>query len=151
MFQFPSIELVGRRINAASSDAGAPAAPHRIRVDVILGMPKHDCRFHGICKIDEEGKRSSPYIGPGDYVTGWLIPFNNCCCLLFEGDQLPSSRESYHFDRENISLSAPVQIGHLPISDYCSENYLLPGDYPLHHVPPYYLTQIAVRKADHIQ
>ncbi|MTB50744.1 hypothetical protein [Lewinella sp. W8] len=148
MFQYPSIELAGGRMNGESTDSAVPASPHRIRVDVILGMPKHDCRFHGICKIDEEGKNNSPYLGPGDFISGWLIPYNESCCLLLEGSQLSATREAYHFDRDCITLSAPVQIGHLPISDYCGENYLLPGDYPLHHVPPYYLTQIAVRKTD---
>lgn len=147
MIQFPSIELAPRQPGVAPADHHRTATPHRIRVDVILGMPRHDCRFHGICKIDEEGKRNAPYLGPGDFVTGWLMPYENSCCLLLEGDQLPPIHRAYHFDRDSISLSAPVHIGHLPINDYCRGDYLLPGDYPMHHVPPYFLTKITVKTA----
>jgi len=43
------------------------------RVDIILGMPRHNCRFHGICKVEEHGVSPLPipYVC-NNKVAGWL-------------------------------------------------------------------------------
>ncbi|MFK8162268.1 MAG: hypothetical protein AB8H12_07360 [Lewinella sp.] len=89
-------------------------APHRrTRVDVVLGMPKQDCRFHGICRVEASGtiSDSGDCSFCGEMVAGWLLrPEPNFCVLLIERRTLAIEREAYHFNRNRIEVAEPLDV-----------------------------------------
>lgn len=115
------------------------------RADVILGMPAHDCRFHGICRIEECG--TSPVVSQcackNEKVTGWFLrpQFNHCVILIKKGT-LSLSREKYHFARSDLLLSEPVDV-----TPFCNKKgdkqfFLRKGEYPLRSTKDFYVLSI---------
>jgi len=121
-------------------------APHRrTRVDVVLGMPKHDCRFHGICRVEASGTipNSEGCSFCGEMVAGWLLrPEPNFCVLLIERRTLATEREAYHFNRNHIEVAEPLDVTNF-YSTGSDKRYLLRnGAYQLRKTRNHYVIQL---------
>ena len=82
------------------------------KVEVVLGMPLHNCRFHGICKIEKHQEvREVSECGCHDAVPAWLLrPEPNYCILMLWRGRLPKEREAYHFSRKRMELCDALNI-----------------------------------------
>lgn len=121
------------------------------RAAVVLGMPKHKCRFHGICRIEEYplNKQSVGCDGP-DVVPGWLLrPEPNFCVLLMERGRLPKERESYHFSRTRIRLGISQELSAFYRPKNGQRLYLRRGAYSLQLTPDHYLVQLPLGTHSH--
>lgn len=111
------------------------------KADVVLGMPRHNCRFHGICRIEAYGAYNAKKPGgcKAESIPGWLLrPEPGYCILLIEKGVLLPSRERYHFDRQEIEISQPLNVTHF-FAQNGEKNYFLPkGHYPLQSARGYY-------------
>jgi len=114
------------------------------RVDVILGMPRHNCRFHGICKIEEHS--ISPLPTPdvcNNKVAGWLLrPGVSYCILLIEKGTLNASFEAYHFARRKIEVSQPVDVTPFYNEKGGRKFFLRGGKYPLRTTKDFYVLSL---------
>jgi hypothetical protein len=76
-------------------------------------MLRHNCRFHGICRVDPPGvTASSPVpLCHGESVAGWLLrPKPGYCVLLIESGQLGGDEEQYHFARPSMEIGHSLDV-----------------------------------------
>lgn len=123
------------------------AVQRAMRAEIVLGMPKHDCRFHGICRVEAPGAGSAFAGKPcyGETVVGWLLrPEPNYCILLIEKGSLAEDREFYHFARACMEVSQPLDVsGFYP--EHRGKKYLLrSGEYPMQSARDYYAIRLPV-------
>ncbi|PHN04788.1 hypothetical protein [Flavilitoribacter nigricans] len=139
-----------------------PAAPYReyprrapdrkktgLRVDIILGMPKYKCRFHGICRIEAdeeellEGCSTNCCRSKGKL----FYHASGGCLLYFEKAGMSARTRRYHFSgnwfwlREGLEL--PESVCRALDLDGA---YLLPGRYRLLEDRRFYRIYIYTRK-----
>lgn len=107
------------------------------RVEVALGMPKHDCKFHGICKIELLERKPAVITGcrrEDNLLRDGMMRIDlqgGRAALIIRVGQLAPELEQYHFGRERLRVWEPI-----PINDYLPDNvsdnrYILPGAYQL--------------------
>lgn len=107
------------------------------RVEVALGMPKHDCKFHGICKI--ELRDNKPGVTTGCRREGNLLRdgmmridlISGRAALIIRIGQLAPELEQYHFGRERLRVWEPIAISEYLPDGMDDERYILPGAYQL--------------------
>lgn len=108
-----------------------------LRVEVALGMPKHDCKFHGICKINLHQAAAGVITGcrrEDNLLRDGMLHINldrGQAALVIRIGQLAPELEQYHFARERLRVWEP-----LPVADYLpaslnDDRYILPGAYQL--------------------
>jgi hypothetical protein len=111
------------------------------RVEVVLGMAQHNCRFHGICRIEKQGAVTEVSdCGCRDTVPGWLLrPEPNYCVLMLWRGSLPADRETYHFNRKRIELNNALSISsHYP-TRLGGDLQLRRGSYSIRATKDYYV------------
>jgi hypothetical protein len=116
------------------------------RVEVVLGMSKHDCRFHGICRVEkyQEGGDASE-CGCHDAVPAWLLrPEPNYCVLMLWRGRLPKEREAYHFSRKRLELCNALNISGLYGTQDAGELHLRRGSYSIRRTKDYYVLYLPV-------
>jgi hypothetical protein len=74
-------------------------------------MPKYDCKYHGICRldVDESGfdGTAAPTCGHGK---GWLfIPQPKYCLICFDKRSMTGATRKTHFEREYFVLEEAVR------------------------------------------
>ncbi|MEO0733145.1 MAG: hypothetical protein AAFZ52_09940 [Bacteroidota bacterium] len=112
-----------------------------IRADIVLGMPKHDCRFHGICRIEPLGTTGPTAI---DRVTAWLVlPALDRCLFVILRNQLSEARESYHFSQEYLELHACQSLRDIGGPAFAGK-VLQSGRYPLCATPDHYYLLVGI-------
>ena len=108
-----------------------------LRVEVALGMPKHDCKFHGICKISTCDAR--PVVTTGcrrednllrDGVMRIDLESGRAALIIRIG-QLAPELEQYHFGRERLRVWEPVAIQDYLPNNIEDSRFILPGAYQL--------------------
>lgn len=116
------------------------------RVEVVLGMPRHDCRFHGICKIEQQREASEASgCGCPDIVPAWLLrPEPNYCVLMLWRGRLPKEREAYHFARQRTELYDSLNISGLYGQLGAGELHLRRGSYSIRKTKDYYVLYLPV-------
>ncbi|MEL7161796.1 MAG: hypothetical protein AAFN92_13630 [Bacteroidota bacterium] len=116
------------------------ASPFTQRADVILGMLRHDCRFHGICKIVDTDTETSGRGCDGPRVRASLLRSHpNFASLLIPRGQLSPGAEAYHFGRPTLRCHRPTRLPPRPGVTGRPTRYLRPGAYPIVHTDKHYL------------
>lgn len=111
-----------------------------IRVDITLGMPKYDCRFHGICRLDVDennGRRLAP--PECGRVKGWLyIPHPEFCLICFDSETMLKSCLGFHFERSFFELRQDIVASRLLAEQLGSPLLLRRGQYRIRRKGTYY-------------
>ncbi|SEQ96882.1 hypothetical protein [Neolewinella agarilytica] len=121
---------------AAVTVAGLTTKQLGKKVNVKLGMPKYNCRFHGICQMDSfeainfaEGcqQEDEPILHGTLTIQGRL----DRGTLRIPSGQMLLAKEQYHFGRERLVVWEPILLSN--IIPEVSEQYswVLPGAYQL--------------------
>lgn len=86
-----------------------------IRVDITLGMARHDCRFHGICRLDVDEQHSKiPSLPECGKVRGWLfVPHPEYCLICFDSRTMRVHCRKFHFGRRFFQLGQAIAAGSL--------------------------------------
>jgi hypothetical protein len=125
-----------------------------LRVEVALGMPKHDCKFHGICKID--ARNSMPSVTTGcrrednllrDGVMRIDLESARAALVIRIG-QLAPELEQYHFGRERLRVWEPVAIQDYLPKGLEDDRYILPGAYQLIRGKTHYTVRLRLGQMD---
>ena len=76
------------------------------KIDIVFGMPKYDCRFHGICKLDlDENDLVSPILPQCGRAKGWLlIPDPHYCLICFDKGSMTLGTANFHFARNKFEI-----------------------------------------------
>ena len=111
------------------------------QVEVILGMAHQNCRFHGICRIEEHtGKHRADACDCQEAVPAWLLrPEPNYCVLMLWRGRLRPDREAYHFDRKRMEVGRPLNVSNYYATRRTSELYLRGGSYAIRKTKDYYI------------
>lgn len=77
------------------------------KIDIVFGMPKYNCRFHGICKIDlDENDLVSPILPQCGRAKGWLLmPNLDYCLICFDKGSMTPATASFHFTRKEFEIT----------------------------------------------
>jgi len=125
-----------------------------LRVEVALGMPKHDCKFHGICKID--AKYDQPEVTTGcrrednllrDGVMRIDLESGRAALIIRIG-QLAPELEQYHFGRERLRVWEPIAIQDYLSQDIRDDRFILPGAYQLIRGKTHYTVRLRLGKVN---
>lgn len=111
------------------------------KVEVVLGMSQHDCRFHGICRIEKPTiKKEVSDCDCRDAVPAWLLrPEPNYCVLMLWRDQLPEDREAYHFGRKRMEVGEALPVSGFYQMHGVGKLHLRRGNYALRATKDYYV------------
>lgn len=112
------------------------------KVDVVLGMAQHNCRFHGICRIEEQhgGHKASDCGCRGDTVPAWLLrPEPNYCVLMLWRGRLSADREAYHFNRKRMELCDTLEVSSFYSTRGTGDLHLRRGNYSIRTTKDYYI------------
>jgi len=87
-----------------------PACRAGLKVDIKFGMPKLDCRFHGICKLDlEESDFHRPGLPECGMGKGWLfIPHPAYCLICIDKRLLSDRTRNVHFAGQYFRMAENV-------------------------------------------
>lgn len=113
------------------------ALPAPITVEVVLGMPKHDCKFHGICRMEPLPVNPNLKVGcerdDATLVRGTLHPVNGAggALLRFATGQLNEQAERYHFNRRRLRVWEPLDLADVCPDFSPNQAFVLPGAYQL--------------------
>ncbi len=108
-----------------------------LRVEVALGMPKHDCKFHGICKINARAAKPAVTTGcrrEDNLLRDGIMRIDLStarAALIIRIGQLAPELEQYHFGRERLRVWEPIAIQDYLTDDIIDDRYILPGAYQL--------------------
>lgn len=102
-----------------------------VEIDIRFGMPRHKCRFHGICSVDiheiDRQPIGTPAPGKGK---GWLfIPRPDYCLICFDKDSLAPATKTLQFQREYFALGEVVPFSRSLARCIGGQACLLPGHY----------------------
>jgi hypothetical protein len=111
-----------------------------IRVDITLGMPRYDCRFHGICRLDiDEPHTRQPLLPECGRARGWLFqPYPGFCLVCFDARSMTAQSEAYHFGKTFFALSQEISATPALQAQCCSRLVFQKGCYRISRKGDYY-------------
>lgn len=102
-----------------------------VGIDIKFGMPKHNCRFHGICRLDiDESDFDTPPAAQCGTGKGILfIPHSGYCLICFDKNSLTEATRDIHFQRKYFVLEEAVPISKALAIHLGKSIYLNAGQY----------------------
>lgn len=101
------------------------------RVDILFGMPRYNCRYHGICKLDvDESDFRQPAPLSCGRGKGWLLlPHPAYALLCVDKRQLTVATREFHFSGSYFELPEAVPFGPDLAARFRVDHYLQAGRY----------------------
>lgn len=119
-----------------------------VDVDIVLGMPKHQCRYHGICAITRH-RAAVPISHQTNCPTvrGCLIqPHPDFCLLGFDRKSISAKADAYHFKRKTFTINEDVCISQVFKPPQSGSLHLTAGRYQIEKNADYYLLLIGLKR-----
>lgn len=94
--------------------------------DIILGNPKHNCRYHGICEIlpTNTFRHFSEYPELCISKTQMYFNDNNYLEILFKKRTISNRTKQLHFSDSFFTVSESIDVP-LFVSDFLNSNYTI--------------------------
>lgn len=104
-----------------------------VDVDIVLGMPKHECRYHGICRLEKRDVVNQvSKTTCCNAATGQLFfPFPAFCLLTVNKESMNKDTMFYQFGREVFAIQEGVSLPSFDAASTDDHWYLKPGYYPI--------------------
>jgi hypothetical protein len=89
-----------------------------VGIDVKFGMPKYNCRYHGICRLDiDENDLYTPHSPICGRARGWLfVPRADFCLIFFDKASMTKTTRQTHFQAAYFEMGETA-----PVSDRLGE------------------------------
>ncbi|MCB0631535.1 MAG: hypothetical protein R2824_11025 [Saprospiraceae bacterium] len=118
-----------------------------IRIDITLGMPKYNCRFHGICRLDvDETDIVQPALLPCGRARGWLYqPHPEFCLICFDARSMTECSRVFHFGRAFFALPESIAAGQSLRAKLGSRLVLREGRYRINRKGDYFTVLFRIR------
>jgi len=104
-----------------------------IDVDIVLGMPKNDCKYYGICKIETHKTLASRSNFTSLHTAEAKIRINKESYLeiRFKKDSLSAATKHKHFDDDYFRILESIVIPYF-VSSYIGKSFIIRiGKYPI--------------------
>ena len=119
------------------------------KIDIIFGMPKYNCRFHGICKLDlDENDLVNPILPQYGRAKGWLlIPNPHHCLICFDKRSMTPGTTNFHFARNKFEIKNDLRLEQALISQIGYQISLLKGVYRINEKQANYSVLFRIRSS----
>ena len=102
-----------------------------VGIDITFGMPKYDCKYHGICRLDvDESHFNSPLQPSCGRGKGWLfIPRPEYGLICFDKKSMTKATLETNFQREYFVLEENLPFSEALAIRIGKQLSLLAGEY----------------------